>query len=149
MKGAGIYHLVAWLSFAGPVYADATRSITAGAGSPDLGVAALQTVGALLLVIAVAALALWMMKRLALRPHAAGAVVKVIAGAAVGQRERVVVVEVSDIWLILGVAPGEVKILHTMAKPHDTADSVNQATGRRAEFQNWLHQMIVNTRGGQ
>jgi len=32
----------------------------------------------------------------------------------VGQRERVVVVEIGESWLVLGVAAGQVRALHTM-----------------------------------
>lgn len=148
MKSAGICRLGPWLPFVGPVYADVPRSIAAGGGSPDLGAAALQTLGALLLVIAVAALALWLTKRFTLHSNAAGGILKVIAGATVGQRERVVLVEVADTWLILGVAPGQVRILHSMTKPLGTTDSAKPAAGQRAVFQDWLRQ-IVNTHGGK
>jgi flagellar protein FliO/FliZ len=38
----------------------------------------------------------------------------------VGQRERVVVVEIGDDWLVLGVAAGQVRALHTL--PAQTLD---------------------------
>jgi flagellar protein FliO/FliZ len=34
----------------------------------------------------------------------------------VGPRERVVIVEVEDTWLVVGVAPGRVNALHQMPK---------------------------------
>lgn len=148
MKRAGLYRLGPWLPCSAPAYADAHRAVAAGASSPDLAAAAVQTLGALLLVIAVAALALWLTKRFTLRSNAAGGMLKVVAAAAVGQRERVVLVEVADLWLILGVAPGEVRILHTMAKSPETAAPVGPAAGQRAVFQDWLHR-IVTTQGGK
>jgi flagellar protein FliO/FliZ len=36
-----------------------------------------------------------------------------VATQALGQRERVVLVEIGDDWLLLGVAPGQVSALHT------------------------------------
>lgn len=42
---------------------------------------------------------------------------KVVATTAVGTRERVVVVEVDGTWLVLGVGAGNVRLLHTQAKP--------------------------------
>ena len=42
--------------------------------------------------------------------------IKLIATQAVGQRERVVLVEVADQWLLLGVAPGQVTALQTLPK---------------------------------
>ncbi len=50
-------------------------------------------------------------------------VVKVVATTAVGPRERVVVVEVDDTWLMLGVGGGNVRLLHTLPKPAASANS--------------------------
>jgi flagellar protein FliO/FliZ len=48
---------------------------------------------------------------------AAQGAVKVVGTTAVGARERVVVVEVADTWLLLGVGGGNVRLLHTLPKP--------------------------------
>lgn len=80
-----------------------------------------QMIGALLLVLAVIVGGTWLLKRFSLIPAAASGVVKVVAAAGVGQRERVVVVEIDQIWLVLGVAPGRVNKLHTMIKPGSDA----------------------------
>jgi flagellar protein FliO/FliZ len=46
-------------------------------------------------------------------------VVKVVGTTAVGARERVVVVEVDDTWLLLGVGGGNVRLLHSQPRPAD------------------------------
>jgi flagellar protein FliO/FliZ len=46
-------------------------------------------------------------------------VVRVVGTTPVGTRERVVVVEVDDTWLLLGVGGGNVRLLHTQPKPAD------------------------------
>ena len=43
--------------------------------------------------------------------------VKVVGTTPVGTRERVVVVEVDNTWLLLGVGGGNVRLLHTLPKP--------------------------------
>lgn len=43
--------------------------------------------------------------------------IRVVGSAAVGSRERVVVVEVADTWLVVGVGGGQVRALHTLARP--------------------------------
>jgi flagellar protein FliO/FliZ len=43
--------------------------------------------------------------------------VKVVGTTPVGTRERVVVVEVDDTWLLLGVGGGNVRLLHTLPRP--------------------------------
>ena len=53
-------------------------------------------------------------------------VVKVVGTTAVGPRERVVVVEVDDTWLMLGVGGGDVRLLHTLPKPAAGARSLTE-----------------------
>ena len=48
--------------------------------------------------------------------------VKVVGTTAVGTRERVVVVEVDDTWLLLGVGGGNVRLLHTLPKPEQAQE---------------------------
>ena len=72
-------------------------------------------------VLAVIAGAAWLVKRISPRTYGSSSVLRVIAGAAVGQRERVVIVEVGATWLVLGVAPGSVNTLHQMPRPEDAA----------------------------
>ena len=78
----------------------------------------------------------WVMKRTALGKSAPG-MIKVLAGVAVGQRERVVIVEVADVRMVLGVAPGQVTALHTIplaeARKHESVPA-----GAAAELKAWL-----------
>ncbi len=55
---------------------------------------------------------------------------KTIGGASLGGKERVAVVEIGDTWLVLGAAPGNVRLLHTMPAGSASADAV--AIGARA-----------------
>ena len=61
----------------------------------------------------------WFVRRYLPGMGAQGAV-KVVGTTAVGTRERVVVIEVDDTWLLLGVGGGNVRLLHTLPKPADT-----------------------------
>lgn len=85
-------------------------------GLPGAGTGLLQVLLALAAVIAAIVGGLWLLKRLS-APHGGGAgVLRVVTGASVGPRERVVLLEVEDTWLIVGVAPGQVSALHRMPK---------------------------------
>ncbi|MDB5779788.1 MAG: flagellar biosynthesis protein FliO [Polaromonas sp.] len=68
----------------------------------------------LAVVIGLIFLFAWGARRLGLQPSGNGKLLKVVSSAMVGQRERVVVVEIGDAWLVLGVAAGQVRALHTM-----------------------------------
>jgi len=88
----------------------------------------------------------WLMKRFSIGPSASG-LVRVIAGAAVGQRERVVVVEIGDTWMVLGVAPGRVSALHTL--PRGEASVAMQQTApalNPASFAAWLKETMEKRR---
>ncbi len=75
-----------------------------------------QVVAGLAAVLALVAALAWLLKRFSgLRGSGTGPI-RVVGGAAVGQRERIVLVEVGSTWLLVGVAPGQVRALHTMPK---------------------------------
>jgi flagellar protein FliO/FliZ len=75
----------------------------------------LNTVSGLLLVLAVIFGAAWLYKRYAQLSMGGKGVVRVVGGASVGSRERVVVIEVDNTRLLLGVAPGQVRMLHQLS----------------------------------
>ena len=74
----------------------------------------LQAASGLAVVLALIFLCAWVARRLGLQKHNSGRLVKVIASTSIGQRERVVVVEIGGTWLALGVTPGQIQSLHTM-----------------------------------
>lgn len=76
-----------------------------------------QIIFSLLLVLAAIVLVAWLLKRMNLAQQGTAGHLKVIGGVAIGQRERVVLVEVDDTWLVVGVGPGQIRTLHTLAKP--------------------------------
>lgn len=94
-------------------WAAVARGEDAGAGSA-FG-SSLQAVAALLAVIAAIFGLAWLAKRLSAAPGRTN-LVRVLSAAAVGTRERVVVVEVGESWLVVGVASGQVNLLHTMPR---------------------------------
>ncbi|QID19737.1 flagellar biosynthetic protein FliO [Nitrogeniibacter mangrovi] len=67
----------------------------------------------LLVVVAVLVACLWLLKRIS-APRGGARGLRVLGATPVGQRERVVLVEVADKVLVLGVAPGRVNTLHTL-----------------------------------
>lgn len=87
----------------------------AGTAVPSLGFGAVvQTVLGLALVIAVVFGCAWLARRMGLQGGTRNALVKTVGGASLGGKERVAVVEIGDTWLVLGAAPGNVRLLHTM-----------------------------------
>lgn len=74
----------------------------------------LQAGFGLAVVIGLIFLFAWVARRFGLQTSGSGRLLKVVSSVMVGQRERVVVVEIGDSWLVLGVAAGQVRALHTL-----------------------------------
>jgi len=68
----------------------------------------------------------WLLKRFGALPAGGKGMVRVLGGASLGARERVVVVQVEDARLVLGVAPGRVQMLHQLPKGEDFAAALEQ-----------------------
>jgi flagellar protein FliO/FliZ len=85
-------------------------------------VSSLQMLFGLGVVLAAIAATAWLLRRLAPGQVGSAENMRVVAAVAVGPKERVVLVDVGDTRLVLGVAPGLVTRLHEMPRPDD-ADS--------------------------
>lgn len=83
------------------------------AQSPGLGGAVLALVAVLALIIALA----WLLKRLPASGLRGSDQLRVVSSLAVGQRERLVVVEVGDQQLLLGVTTRHIQTLHVLPQP--------------------------------
>ena len=111
VRGAALA-AVALLSVAS---AHAQGAASQAAAVPSLGGAGIVQTGlGLVLVLALLFGLAWLAKRFGLQRPLGGGNVRIVGSAAVGQRERVVVVEVAGDWIVLGVAPGQVRGLHVI-----------------------------------
>jgi flagellar protein FliO/FliZ len=99
---------------------------------------AFQMLLGLAAVLALLAGAAWLLRRLSHGPRHAAGTIKIVASAAVGQRERVVLVEIGGTWLALGVAPGRVNALHTMPRGELAAPAAAPVAGKATPFGDWL-----------
>lgn len=93
--------------------------------APVVGASGLLQAGlGMLMVLGLIFACAWLARRFGLQRFGGGGqVVKVVSSASVGQRERVVVVEVAGTWLVLGVTSHQVHTLHSLP-----AQSVAAAT---------------------
>jgi flagellar protein FliO/FliZ len=121
----------ALIAFLQPWGAIAQQAVQAAPAPPDsplsLGGMAQVLFGLLIVLAAVVATA-WLLRRFSFGQHAANGAVRVIGGVALGQRERLVLVEIGETWLVLGVAPGQVNTLHSLPRPADIPDTRNPST---------------------
>jgi flagellar protein FliO/FliZ len=126
-----------------PAYAAAPA-----APSPMLGL--VQVLLYLGLVLGVFAAFAWGMKRYGPRAMTRTQNIKLVGGLSVGGRERILVVEVADQWIVVGAAPGGLSALSVMAKPPhaDVPDQPLTGAPGGKNFADWLKQTIDKQRNG-
>lgn len=116
------------------------------APSPTMSV--LKMVFGLVVVLGVMALFAWGAKRFLPGVASQPSLIRVVGGASVGSRERVVVLEVAGRWLVVGVASGQVTQIanlepgNTAALANTITDGATQSPTARHDplqpFTNWL-----------
>jgi flagellar protein FliO/FliZ len=112
----------------------------------------IQTIFALCLVLGLLAGLAWFMKRYGPKAQAGAAHVKLVGTLSLGGRERIMVVEVGDQWIVVGASPGRVNALATMAREDKVEPGANAETAAGAtlhphqpsasSFAEWLKQTI-------
>ncbi|MGU7769606.1 flagellar biosynthetic protein FliO [Burkholderia sp. MR1-5-21] len=121
-------------------HADAIASgVVVGSAAPSLGFGAvLQTLVGLAVVIGLVFGCAWLARRFGFQPARRGGPLKVVSSVAVGAKESATIVEIGDTWLVLGVAPGNVRLLHALpagsaavgaATPGDVSAASAPSTG--------------------
>ncbi|GAB3287329.1 flagellar biosynthetic protein FliO [Pseudidiomarina andamanensis] len=97
----------------------------------DSGLALLgQVTLVLILIIGIILLCAWLFRKLNGTSLGHSKLLNVVGSVAVGQRERVVIVEINDTWLVLGVAAGHVTKLHEMPAQERPEPQLNSFAAR-------------------
>jgi flagellar protein FliO/FliZ len=104
------------LHFAPLALAAATDALAQEAANPVSAFNLMQVLLGLTFVLCLVGAAAWLMRRFGPVQPGAGKLVRVLGGAAVGARERVVLIEVADTWIVVGVGPGQVRPLATLPR---------------------------------
>jgi flagellar protein FliO/FliZ len=111
----------------------------------------LQTLFALIAVLAVLGALAWFLKRYGPKAMGGSAHLRIVGSLNLGGRERLLVVEVGNQWIVVGASPGRVNALATMPK-QDGMDGGAGADGVHAtlsphvqpahSFADWLKQTL-------
>ena len=126
-----------------PAAAPMTMAPTSSAGS------LLQTIFALVFVLALLIGLAWFMKRYGPKVMGGNNKMRVVSSLNLGGRERIVLVEVADQWIVVGASPGRINALATM--PRQEGELPQLATTQNgpaaANFSEWLKQTIEKRNG--
>ncbi len=102
---------------AAATFVPAVLAQQAGAPPPaGLSGGLVQATLGLAVVLALIWGAAWLVRRLTPAAGSVGSAIRVVAAQSVGPRERVVLIEVGEQWLLVGVAPGQVNALQALPK---------------------------------
>lgn len=118
------------------------QAAPAPASAPDLSGSLWQLLLGLALVLALIVASLWILKKLFVQRGENAGVLRVVAGTAVGARERIVIVEVGSTWLVLGVAPGRVSSLAEIPRQATVASAAGPSGPASPRFADWLHKLM-------
>jgi len=118
------------------------------AQAPSAAGSLVQTVLSLGFVIALLVGLAWLLKRFGPKHITGGTKVKLVGALSVGARERILVVEVGEQWIVVGASPGRMNALATM--PRQEVDE-NELAGAQpvpgANFAEWFKQTIEKRNG--
>lgn len=97
----------------------------------DSGLALLgQVTLVLILIIGIILLCAWLFRKINGTALGQSKLLNVVGSVSVGQRERVVIVELNDTWLVLGVAAGNITKLHEMPAQERPEPQLNSFASR-------------------
>jgi flagellar protein FliO/FliZ len=109
----------------------------------------LQTLFALIVVLAVLGALAWFLKRYGPKVAGGNTNLRVVGSLNLGGRERIVVVEVGNEWIVVGASPGRINALATMPRQDGQNGDNGGANATLAphspaahSFADWLKQTI-------
>ncbi len=96
------------------------------AAPPELSQSMAATTGSLLLVVALIVGLGWLLRRMQGMRLQGGALIRVLASQALGHKERVVMVQVGDTQLLVGVTGQQINLLHRFEAPISAAAATTE-----------------------
>jgi flagellar protein FliO/FliZ len=154
LKGLSALPLLAlsWVVMAAdpatPAPATAAAPVTAPVAVPQVSSALgagvggqlLQLVLGLLLVVGLIFVLAWLMRRVQRSGPAGNQVIELVGSRALGPRDRLVLVQVGNEQVLLGVSPGSITALHVMNEPVQVPETQNATP----EFARRLMEVLGN-----
>lgn len=114
--------------------------VSPAAAAPAPAASFTQTMFGLGAVLAVLLGLAWLLKRFGPRQLHGNTHVKLVGALSLGGRERILVVEVGEQWIVVGAAPGQVNALSVM--PRQPIEGGLESSPQSASFADWLKQTL-------
>jgi len=98
--------------------------------NPVIDGADILSLGASMLIVVAAVIALgWLYSRMRFTGTASGDIINIVASRALGPKERLLLVEVADQQLLVGMTAAQVQTLHVFDKPVVAEQAIDEAPG--------------------
>ncbi len=82
----------------------------------------LKLTGGLVLVVLIIVVLAWLVKKLNITQQSGQGLIRVVAGLSLGTRDRIVLLQVGEEQILVGISPGRIEKLHTLAHPLEAPD---------------------------
>jgi len=105
---------------------DVKTSLEVGAPSQDLTASMFKVMGGLLVVILAIFASAWFFRRFGNMQSISNKSLKIIGGLSISQKDRVILLQVGEEQLLVGVSPGRIQTLHVLNKPVEIEESGEQ-----------------------
>jgi len=96
----------------------------------------------LLAVVAFVFILGWFLKNVMRSGAVTSGAMKIIAGVSMGARERVVLMQVGETQILIGVTPGRIEKIHVLDKPIDVEPASNPASS----FASKLSEVLIKSK---
>ncbi len=83
----------------------------------------MKLTGGLLLVVAIIFVLAWLVKKFNLNQQSQNGLIRIVAGLTIGTRDRIVLLQVGDEQILLGLTPGRIEKLHTLTEPVEAPEA--------------------------
>ena len=95
----------------------------------------LQTTLGLLFVVVLLLALVWLLKRMGIgNQQRRGGFYKVLASSALGPREKIVLIDIGDTWLVLGMTSSSINTLHSMPAGSIELDEIQNPAANFAKM---------------
>lgn len=123
--------IVLWLPLA--ALAEQSAAVAAPATTGSMAAQLTQLVLGLLLVLGLIFFLAWLLRRVQNAVPRGNQVIELVGSRTLGPRDRLLLVQVGNEQILLGLTPGRITPLHVMAQPVDVPAAAQQATPEFAQ----------------
>lgn len=100
-----------------------------------------QAALALVLIVGLLAGTAWLARKVSGGKGFGHGGMKIVGGVALGPRERIVLVEIGDHWLVVGIVPGQIRTLHRLEKGNSFVGETPSISAD-TPFSDWLRGIV-------